>query len=142
MANKSGKRATKVSAFTEREWKDIRSLLAKAGSQEELFQRIRECPPAEPSGRPNPYPIRDVWMSDGPRGTKLVRFSVGDKNYVVIADPKPRVSKPWPLKYKKLRPALREAVGTLKTLKGFDPANTALWVIRELPKGKYRPEED
>ena len=131
-----------VRAPTPRDKAALRGLLRAAGSRDELIKWIDKYSEPDTKGRPNPYPIRDVWISDGPKGTKLVRFSVGDENYVVIADPKPRMPKPRLLKYKKLQPALREAVGTLKTLKGFDPANTALWVIRRLPKGKYRPKED
>ena len=141
MANKSGKRATKVSEFTEREWRDIRSLLAKAGgSQEELFQRIRECPPAKPGGRrPSNY-FRDISISSGPKGLKVVRFTAGAKNYVAVFDPEPHTAKPRLLKYERPHPAIREIVKIIWDAEsdpsriGANQEAVTLWLIRELRK--------
>lgn len=139
MVNKSGKRATKVSAFTDREWQDIRSLLAKAGSQEELFQRIRECPPAEPPGRRQRNFFRDISISDGPKGLQVVRFTVGPENYVAVIDPEPRTLKPGLLKYERLRPTISAIVETMWNAEG-DPSRRMAaskgavtdWVIDKL----------
>jgi hypothetical protein len=112
----------------------LRSLLRAAGSRAELIKWIDRY--LEPKmGRPRKNYFEDVSISDGPKGLKIVRFSKGSTNYVVVVDPKPRTPKPRLLKYEKTQPTIRKIVETLGGAgSSRADANATRWLIRELRK--------
>jgi hypothetical protein len=91
----SGKAASQADAPTDRDRRDFRRLVRKAGGEEKLSQWIgRKAPRA--SGRPRNDFFKDFSVSDGPNGLKVVRFKIGNAAPMIVAIVRPKAHRVKP----------------------------------------------